>query len=276
MNAKKLLTTVTASVAFAAAVPQAHAAASITSTASAAHKPTIVLIHGAFADSSSWNGVAKQLTAKGYPVLGIANPLRGVASDAQYAANVIDAVQGPLVLVGHSYGGMVISKAAEGNADVKALVYVAAFAPDQGETVAGLAGKFPGSTLGDALADPVTLADGGKDLYIRQDRFPQQFAADVAPPQAALMAIGQRPVTAAALNEPATGSAWKQLPSYFVYGTADKNIPPEAMRFMAKRAHAKDVVEVTGASHVVMVSHPDAVTRVIEEAAGDTRADRPN
>jgi pimeloyl-ACP methyl ester carboxylesterase len=200
-------------------------------------------------------------------VLSVANPLRSVGNDAQYATSVIGAVKGPLVLVGHSYGGMVISKAAEGNPEVKALVYVAAFAPEQGETVAGLAGKFPGGTLGDALADPVALADGSKELYIRQDKFHQQFAADVAPKQAALMAAGQRPVTVAALNEAASGSAWKQLPSYFVYGTADKNIPLEGLRFMARRANPKDVVEVKGASHVVMVSHPDAVAKVIEEAA---------
>lgn len=267
MLAKKLLLSVATATAFAAALPQAHATAAITALQGSAAKPTIVLIHGAFADSSSWDNVARQLTAKGYPVLSIANPLRGVGSDARYAASVIGAVKGPVVLVGHSYGGMVISKAAESNPDVKALVYVAAFAPEQGETVAGLAGKFPGGTLGDALADPVVLADG-KELYIRQDKFQQQFAADVAPGQAALMAAGQRPVTVAALNEAADGSAWKQLPSYFVYGTADKNIPLEALRFMAKRAHAKDVVEVPGASHVVMVSRPDAVANLIEEAAG--------
>ncbi|MBA5638977.1 alpha/beta hydrolase [Duganella sp. LX20W] len=268
MFAKKLLITVAAATAFATALPQAQAMGAITAHEGTAAKPTIVLIHGAFADSSSWDGVAQRLTAKGYPVLSVANPLRGVGNDAQYAASVLAAVRGPVVLVGHSYGGMVISKAAEGNPEVKALVYVAAFAPEQGETVAGLAGKFPGGTLGDALADPVALADG-KELYIRQDKFPQQFAADVAPKQAALMAAGQRPVTVAALNEAADGVAWKQLPSYFVYGTADKNIPLEALRFMAKRAHAKDVVEVPGASHVVMVSRPDAVTTLIEEAAGN-------
>jgi pimeloyl-ACP methyl ester carboxylesterase len=268
MNTKKLLISVAASAALAASLPMAHAEASITAVAGTATKPTIVLIHGAFADSSSWDGVAKKLNAKGYPVLSVANPLRGVANDAQYAASVIGAVKGPLVLVGHSYGGMVISQAAEGNPAVKALVYVAALAPEQGETTAGLASKFPGGTLGEALADPVNLPDGGKELYIRQDKFATQFAADVAPRQAALMAAGQRPVTVAALNEAATGSAWKQLPSYFVYGTADKNIPLEGLRFMAKRANAKDVVEVKGASHVVMVSHPDAVAKVIEEAAG--------
>ncbi|AIY43411.1 hypothetical protein LT85_4253 [Collimonas arenae] len=267
MNAKKLLISIATSVALAGTLPLAHAGAPITAIHGTSAKPTVVLVHGAFADSSSWNGVAKRLIAKGYPVLSVANPLRGVASDAQYTASVIGAIKGPLVLVGHSYGGMVISKAAEGNPEVKALVYVAAFAPEQGETVAELAGKFPGGTLGDTLADPVTLADGGKDLYINQGKFAQQFAADVPSQQAALMAAGQRPVTVAALNEAANGSAWKQLPSYFVYGTADRNIPLEGLRFMAKRANAKDIVEVKGASHVLMVSRADVVAKVIEEAA---------
>lgn len=269
MNAKKLLIAIATSAAFAVDLPAAHAEAPITAVQGTTAKPTIVLIHGAFADSSSWDSVAKKMTAKGYPVLSVADPLRSVSGDSQYAASVISSIKGPMILVGHSYGGMIISKAAEGHADVKALVYVAAFAPEQGETVAGLAGKFPGGTLGDALADPVMLVDGGKDLYIRQDKFAQQFAADLPPQQAALMAAGQRPVTVAALNEAATGTAWKQLPSYFVFGTGDKNIPPEAMRFMAKRANAKDVVEVKGASHVLMISHPDAVAKVIEEAAAN-------
>ncbi|GAB2859227.1 alpha/beta hydrolase [Pseudoduganella ginsengisoli] len=267
MNATKLLSAITFAVSAAfAALPQAHAEGSITAAQGTPAKPTIVFVHGAFADSSSWDGVAKKLAGKGYPVLSVANPLRGVGADARYAANVIQSVKGPVVLVGHSYGGMVISKAAENNPDVKALVYVAAFAPEQGETVAGLAHKFPGSTLGQALADPVSL-DDGKDLYIRQDKFRAQFAADVPAPQAALMAAGQRPIAVAALEEPATGTAWKQLPSYFVYGSGDRNIPSEAFRFMAQRAGAKDVREVKGASHVVMVSHPDVVAQVIEEAA---------
>lgn len=268
MNAKTLLLSLAIATSFGATLPAARADTAITAVQGTPARPTIVLVHGAFADAGSWNGVTKALSAKGYPVLSIANPLRSVAGDAQYAASVLQSVKGPVVLVGHSYGGMVISKAAENNPEVKALVYVAALSPDQGETVAGLAGKFPGGTLDTALADPVTLADGGKDLYIRQDKFRQQFAADVAPPQAAAMAVAQRPVTAAALNEPATGAAWKQVPSYFVYGTADRNIPLQALRFMAERAQARDVVEVKGASHVVMVSHPEAVAKLIEEAAG--------
>ena len=267
MIAKKLLVSLSVAASFAAALPAAWAEGSVTAVAGTAALPTIVLVHGAFADATSWNGVAKALSAKGYPVLSIANPLRSVAGDAQYTASVLHGIKGPVVLVGHSYGGMVISQAAEGNSDVKALVYVAALTPEQGETVAGLAGIFPGGTLDTALADPVSLADGGKELYIRQDKFRLQFAADVAPQQAAAMAVAQRPVTVAALNEPATGAAWKQLPSYFVYGTADRNIPRQALHFMAERAHAKDIVEVKGASHVVMVSHPDVVAKLIEEAA---------
>lgn len=267
MKIKQLAASMTAAAALVAGASLAHAGVPIATAQKASARPTVVLIHGAFADSGSWDGVAQRLVAQGYPVLNLANPLRGVGSDAQYAASVIRSVKGPLVLVGHSYGGMVISEAAEGDPEVKALVYVAALAPEPGETVAGLAGKFPGSTLGSALADPVTLPDGGKELYVRQDRFPQQFAADVPLRRAALLAADQRPVTAAALTEAATGAAWKQLPSYFVYGTADRNLPLQALRFMAKRAGARDVVEVKGASHLVMVSHPDAVTRVIEEAA---------
>lgn len=160
-----------------------------------------------------------------------------------------------------------ISEAAYGNANVKALVYVAAFAPEKGETAAELSGRFPGSTLGPTLSAPVELADGGKDLYIQQDKFHEQFAADVSPADAKLMAATQRPVTVAALNEAATEPAWKTVPSYFVYGDQDKNIPAQALAFMAERAHSKQTVVVKGASHVVMVSNPKAVASLIETAA---------
>ncbi|MGY3643415.1 alpha/beta fold hydrolase [Pseudomonas sp. PK-RTE-24] len=230
-------------------------------------KPTVVLVHGAFADSSSWNGVVKILEKDGYPVIAAANPLRSVKSDAQSVADVLVSVKTPVVLVGHSYGGPVISEAAYGNANVKALVYVAAFAPEKGETAAELSGRFPGSTLGPTLSAPVELADGGKDLYIQQDKFHEQFAADVSPADAKLMAATQRPVTVAALNEAATEPAWKTVPSYFVYGDQDKNIPAQALAFMAERAHSKQTVVVKGASHVVMVSNPKAVASLIETAA---------
>jgi pimeloyl-ACP methyl ester carboxylesterase len=230
-------------------------------------KPTVVLVHGAFADSSSWNGVVKILEKDGYPVIAAANPLRSVKGDAQSVADVLASVKTPVVLVGHSYGGPVISEAAYGNSNVKALVYVAAFAPEKGETAAELSGRFPGSTLGPTLSAPVELADGGKDLYIQQDKFHEQFAADVSPADAKLMAATQRPVTVAALNEAATEPAWKTVPSYFVYGDQDKNIPAQALAFMAERAHSKQTVVVKGASHVVMVSNPKAVASLIETAA---------
>lgn len=230
-------------------------------------KPTVVLVHGAFADSSSWNGVVKILEKDGYPVIAAANPLRSVKGDAQSVADVLASVKTPVVLVGHSYGGPVISEAAYGNANVKALVYVAAFAPEKGETAAELSGRFPGSTLGPTLSAPVPLADGGKDLYIQQDKFHDQFAADVSQADAKLMAATQRPVTVAALNEAATEPAWKTVPSYFVYGDQDKNIPAQALAFMAERAHSKQTVVVKGASHVVMVSNPKAVASLIETAA---------
>ena len=230
-------------------------------------KPTVVLVHGAFAESSSWNGVIKNLLSQGYPVIAAANPLRSVTGDAEYLAGILKSVDGPIVLVGHSYGGSVIGSAARGNADVRALVYVAAFAPDKGETAAELSGRFPGSTLGPTLAPPVNLPGGGKDLYIQQDKFRSQFAADIPEAEAKLMAASQRPITEAALNEASSEPAWKTIPSWFVFGTADKNIPLAALTFMAQRAGAKKTVEIKGASHVVMVSHPDSVAKLIAVAA---------
>lgn len=247
----------------------ALAAAMVSATAAFAApvKPTVVLVHGAFADSSSWNGVVKILEKDGYPVIAASNPLRSLKGDAQSVADVLASVKTPVVLVGHSYGGPVISEAAYGNPNVKALVYVAAIAPEAGESTAELSGRFPGGTLGPTLAPPVALADGGKDLYIQQDKFHEQFAADVSMVDAKVMAATQRPVTVAALNEASTEPAWKTIPSWFVYGDADKNIPAQAQAFMAERAHSKQTVVVKGASHVVMVSNPKVVASLIEKAA---------
>ena len=230
-------------------------------------KPTIVLVHGAFADSSSWNHVISRLEKDGYPVLAVANPLRGVTSDGAYVAGILRGIKTPVVLVGHSYGGSVISDAATSASNVKALVFVAAFAPEPGESAVALSGKNPGSTLGPTLAEPVALPSGAKDLYIDQKKFPEQFAADVPRATARLMAVAQRPITDTALAEPSPKAAWQTIPSWFVYGQADKNIPPVTLRWMAERAKSKRTVAIDGASHVVMISHPGEVTKLIEEAA---------
>ena len=230
-------------------------------------KPTIVLVHGAFAESSSWNGVVAELLAEGYPVVAAANPLRGVKNDADYVATIVKAIDGPVVLVGHSYGGSVITNAANGNRNVKALVYVAAFAPEKGESALELSGRYPGATLGPTLAPPVTLPDGGKDLYIQQDKFGAQFAADVPASQSRLDAATQRPIAEAALTEPSGAPAWKSIPSWHIYGDADKNIPAAAMAFMAERAGSKETLVLKGASHVPMLSNPAAVAGIIRRAA---------
>ncbi|KAA2234593.1 alpha/beta fold hydrolase [Salinarimonas soli] len=229
-------------------------------------KHTIVLVQGAFADASSWNGVLARLQAAGYATVAVANPLRGVSTDARYVSDVVASIAGPVVLVGHSYGGQVISNAAKGHDNVKSLVYVAAFAPDAGESAADLAGRFPGGTLGEALSPPVRLS-GGADLSIDQAKFRNQFAHDVPAEMGALMAAGQRPIAEAALTEKSGDPAWKLLPSYFVYGDGDKNIPAKALAFMAERAGSRRTTVVAGASHVVMVSQPKAVADVIVEAA---------
>jgi pimeloyl-ACP methyl ester carboxylesterase len=232
----------------------------------APQKPAIVLVHGAFAESSSWERVIVRLEKDGYRVIAAANPLRSVASDAQTVSAIVQSVKGPVVLVGHSYGGPVITEAANGNSNVKALVYVAGFAPDIGESSFQLSAKFPGSTLGDALTT-IALPGGAQDLYIQPAKFHAQFAADVPAGTAATMAATQRPVTLAALQEPTRTATWKTLPSWMIYGTADRNIPPAVMKFMAERAHARKTVVVEGASHALMVSHPQEVVALIEEAA---------
>jgi pimeloyl-ACP methyl ester carboxylesterase len=229
-------------------------------------KPVIVLVHGAFAESSSWDSVIARLEKDGYTVIAAANPLRGVASDAAAVSGIVKSIKGSVVLVGHSYGGPVITEAANGHSNVKALVYVAGFAPEAGESSLTLSSKFQGSTLGDSLTT-IALPDGDADLYIRPDKFHAQFAADVPAAQAATMAATQRPVTLSALGEPSRVASWKTLPSYMIYGTADRNIPAAVMKFMAERARARKTVEIAGASHAVMVSHPEEVAALIETAA---------
>jgi pimeloyl-ACP methyl ester carboxylesterase len=230
-------------------------------------KPTVVLVHGAFADSSSWNGVVALLERDGYPVVAAANPLRSVKSDADSVRSLLATITTPVVLVGHSYGGMVISNAANGLSNVKALVYVAAFAPEAGENAGALVAKFPGSAVVPALAPPVPLAGGGHDLYVRQDKFHDAFAPDLPVGAAKIAAVTQRPITDVAFGEAASEPAWKTIPSWFVYGDHDTAIPPKLHAFMADRAHARGTAVVKGASHVVMISHAKAVAKVIEQAA---------
>ncbi|MFC9735647.1 alpha/beta fold hydrolase [Streptomyces roseolus] len=235
-------------------------------------KPTIVLVHGAFADASSWSGTVRRLQHAGYPVLAPANPLRGLAADTAYLRSVLAAVDGPVVLVGHSYGGAVISGAAVGNSRVKALVYIAAFTPDKGESAAELAAKFPGSTLGDTVnpqSYPLPGGGSGIELLIERAEFHEQFAADVPAAEAAVMAVSQRPVATAALEEKAGEAAWKTIPSWALIATSDRNIPPAVERWMARRA-GSHITEVD-ASHAVAVSRPAVVTHVILAAARATR-----
>ncbi|MEV6414065.1 alpha/beta hydrolase [Kribbella sp. NPDC051718] len=249
------------------------AGAGLATTASSAStnttpKPTVVLVHGAFADSSSWNGVADRLQNDGYHVIGAANPLRSLPGDSAYISSVLRSVTGPIVLVGHSYGGSVITNAAAGNPNVKALVYVAAFAPDAGETATNILTTFPGSTLNPTL-QPLPLADGSVDLTVRQDLFHQQFAADLPARDGRLAAVAQRPVSAAVFDQPTGTPAWKTIPSYFEIPTADKNIPLAAQRYMASRAHGT-AITVQGASHAVLISQPGITTKLIERAAHET------
>lgn len=234
----------------------------------AAQSTTIVLVHGAFAGSSSWNPVITELAASGYTVIAAANPLRSLATDADYVSRIVASVDGPVVLVGHSYAGEVIAMAAHGRTNVTGLVFVAGLAPETGESAMSLGARFPTGTLGETLAPPVPLPDGQQDLYIQQSRYWSQFASDMPEAAAIQMAATQRPITASALAEPAGTVVWNTLPSWFIWGSADKNIPAALHAFMAHRANAREAVEVPGASHVVMLSHPDEVASMIKRAAG--------
>ena len=253
-----------------AALPASAALGSATpSQAQTEKKPTIVLVHGAFNESSSWAGVIREIP-DGYRVIAAANPLRGVKSDSTYLASLIDSIKGPVVLVGHSFSGMMITNAATGKENVKALVYVAALAPDAGETANDLLSKFPGGTSGSALGPPVDLGGGAHDVYVQQEKFHAQFAADVPASTARLIAVTQRPIQDTAFGEQSGPPAWKSIPSWFIYGTGDKNLPVATTEFMAKRAGARKVVEIKGASHLLMVSHPKETAKLIVEAAQHT------
>jgi pimeloyl-ACP methyl ester carboxylesterase len=226
-------------------------------------KPTVVLVHGAFGDASSWRPVFDLLDGDEYTVLAPPNPLRGLANDAAYIAAVIDQLDGPVVLVGHSYGGAVITVAGASE-KVAGLVYVAGVAPDEGESVTDLQSRFPSLAMG-PLVRPAQLADGSVEVSIDPARFHDVFAADVADADAAFMAISQRPVSATAFDDPATAAAWRTKPSWAVFGTADYPVAPELHRFSYERA-GSTVTVVDGASHFLMLSQPDIVAGVIRDA----------
>lgn len=246
--------------------PSGHAPAAVTSVENP--RPTVVLVHGAFADASSWNGVTHRLQARGYSVVAPANPLRSLQGDAAYLASILAIIQGPVVLVGHSYGGMVMTNAAVGAPNVKALVYVAALGPDVGDTMGGLVLMNPGSQVG---TDTLVLRPYpvGVDAYIAPGAFHEVFCADLPDATAAFMAASQRPLDAGTLVEPSGPPAWRTIPSWFVVARQDRVIPPATERFMARRMGAT-TVEVDS-SHVPMISNPDAVTTLILEAAGTVK-----
>jgi pimeloyl-ACP methyl ester carboxylesterase len=227
-------------------------------------KPTIVLLHGAFADGSSWIEVTKRLQHDGYEVVAPAVPLRGIASDSSYLSGVLAGISGPKVLVGHSYGGALVSELADTDG-VKSLVYVAAFIPQAGETLGALNSQFPGSELG---PDTTVLIPypGGVDQALNPETAGPVFAADIPAREGAAFLAAQRPVSLSAFVEPVAKTAPAALPKYALVPTGDKAIAPAAERFMAQRAGAT-VVEVSGASHLVALSQPAAVTQLIERAA---------
>jgi pimeloyl-ACP methyl ester carboxylesterase len=253
--------------------PATSAAAAVTARHHNGPKPTIVLVHGAFADASGWAGVITRLEERGYTVLAPANPLRRVPADSAYIASVLATISGPIVLAGHSYGGEVITNAATGNPNVKALVYIAAFAPAAGETSGGILAKFPGSMLTppNLIFRPFPQPDGttGQDAYINPAVFQQAFCADCSDVTAAVMAATQRPGALATLSEPSGVPAWKTIPSWYLVASQDHAIPPAAERFMAARMHARTVQ--IDSSHAAMVTHPGPVTDLILSAAQATR-----
>jgi pimeloyl-ACP methyl ester carboxylesterase len=232
-------------------------------------RPTIVLVHGAWDNSTSWNEVIKGLQQRGYPVIAPANPLRELGSDAAYVSSILTTIEGPVVLVGHSYGGAVITNAAVGHSNVKALVYIAAFVPDEGESLFQLSSLNPGSELGPTalIPRPYPLAGGGVgiDLYLTKEAVRTAFAADVSRDVANQMFATQRPLTQAAFESASGVPAWKTIPSWYLVASEDRAIPPATQRFMAKRAGAQ--TSEVRSSHVAHVSRPDQTLRIILKAA---------
>lgn len=233
--------------------------------------PTVVLVHGAFADASSWAGVTKRLEAEGVPVRAIVNPLRGISSDSAYVASAIDQIPGPVLAVGHSYGGAVITNAATNAENVLGLVYVAAFAPDEGETLGEIVAASTDGMLLPAVQEtryPIGRgSETASEVSIDAAKFRAVFTADLSQEESDILAVSQRPIAAAAFSEKSGPPAWKDLSSWAAVGTGDRAAGADAVRSMARRAGA-DITEIDG-SHVIMVSQPDAVTDVILRALND-------
>jgi pimeloyl-ACP methyl ester carboxylesterase len=232
-------------------------------------KPTIVLVHGGWDNSTGWNAVVAELQKRGFDVIAPANPLRDLASDSAYVSSVLDTIEGPIVLVGHSYGGAVITNAAIGHGNVKALVYIAAFAPDEGESLFQLVTMNPGSQIGPAtlITRPYPLPGGGEgtDLYLTREGVRTAFAQDLPRKTTDLMFATQRPFSQEAFVEPSGTPAWKSIPSWYLVASDDHAIPPMTERFMATRAGAQ--TSEVYSSHVPQISQPDAVTQIILQAA---------
>ena len=255
-------------------IPLSQAASAHTMTRAAANagpKPTIVLEHGAWANTSSWNGVIKRLQADGYTVYAPPNPLQGLPYDSAFLADFLHSISGPIVLIGHSYGGAVITNAATGDPQVKALVYVDAFAPAQGQTLAQLLAAYPGSCVVPANLNVVPFPgapSGVGDAYIKQSVFPSCMANDLPASEAHVLAATQEPIATIALTQPTGVPAWQTIPSWAVVGTADHAIPLALQLAMANTAHAH--ITKVDAPHLSMISNPGTVTNVILQAVRAT------
>jgi pimeloyl-ACP methyl ester carboxylesterase len=271
LRPRRLATLVIAALAALALLAAATGAAARRG-APAAAKPTVVLVHGAWADASGWDGVTRRLQRGGYTVRALANPLRGLVPDAAYVRDTLRAIRGPIVLVGHSYGGAVITNAATGLDNVEALVYVDAFALDEGESLYAVLSRFSDADITRFVEGvPIARPDGRADVdtYLTPEAFAQAFANDLPARTSAAMWAAQRPVVQSALLDRSGAPAWRSVPSWYVLGSEDHIIPPAAQRFMAQRARAR-LTEVR-ASHVSLVSKPGAVTRVVLQAARAVR-----
>jgi pimeloyl-ACP methyl ester carboxylesterase len=272
LTRRRVLATGAAVAGSAAVLAPLTSAGAATASPAGTAKPTVVLVHGGYADSSCWNQTLSYLKGEGYTTICGANPLRGIPTDAPYIASLLDSIAGPVVLVGHSMGGTVITNAAAGKSNVKALVYIAAFVPDVGETQGDLINKYPGSeVLPVSVPVPYTKADGsiGTDLYLSPDG-QAAFCADISKGAFQLLQATQRPFDADSFIYPTTAAAWHTIPVWGLVAGQDKAIPPAAERWMYSRAKARKVIEVPTSSHCAMLSHPQIVANLIDQAAKAT------